>query len=1272
MGVSGNAGIVTVTGTGVNVAGTLNIGTGNLTTGNANLGNLVSANYFSGNGSLLTAITGGNVTGAVAYATTANAVAGANVSGQVSYAATANAVAGSNVSGAVAYATTANAVAGANVSGTVANATYAVTAGTAYSVSAGNITGTVNLANYATTANAVAGANVSGQVSYAATANAVAGSNVSGAVAYATTANSVAGANVSGNVATATSAYKVANGTSNVDIAAANGNIIMGVAGNAGIITVTGTGVNIAGYGNITGNVVVGNISATNLGNISSKNIDGNSSNVLYGNGIFAPISVSSGSQLVNGTSNVAVALDGNVTTGVAGTASVVTITSTGVNIAGYANLGSGNLLTTGNASAAYFIGNGSSLGSITGANVSGAVAYATTANAVAGANVSGQVANALIAGTVYTNAQPNITSVGTLANLTVGNATANTVFGNGTINATGNANVGNLGVTTDLIVGGNLIVSGTTTTVNSTTTRVVDPIIEQGGGANGGALSSNDSKDRGQLLHYYTGSTARDAFMGWDNSNAEFAFGSNVSVASEVVTFNSFANVRANFFIGNGSQLTGVDTLTVGGADQANYISNGTSNVNTPVANGNITVSIAGVGNTVVFTSTGVNVAGTLTTTGNINVGSNYFVGNGSYLTGISATTAVSLVNGNSNVVVSPNSNVTISVTSASNVVTVTSTGVNIAGYANLGSGNLITTGNATAGFFIGNGSQLTGLDAAGRVVNGTSNLSIATVNGNISFGVGGTGNVVIVTTTGIVITGSGTLYANSGTIGASVLTGTLSTAAQNNITSVGTLSSLVVTANANVGNINTGGNVYANSGIVKGQYLYGDGSNLTGLGGAGYIFNGTSNVYIPSANSNVYFTVGLTANIVTVTSTGVNIAGYANLGSGALTTTGNITSGNANLGNLVTANYFSGNLYGTANTALTVTSSAQPNITSLGTLANLTVAGPANLGAVGNVIITGGSANYYLKTDGAGNLTWSAVSGGGGGGGTSLTYTADTTPPASGNILGDQWFNTTANVLYEYINDGSASYWVDISGATTTTTTPTTLNLANVLISGGTSGQALVSNGSGGLSFTTLTSNIYNGNSNVIVSANSNVRFSVAGIANVLTITNSSANLISTGSANLGNLVTANYFTGTLTTASQPNITTVGTLANLTVSGLTTYGLSADILVTKTGATGTVTHDVSAGAVFYHTSPSANFTANFTNVSTTTDRVLTVTLLISQGATPYMCTAVQIDSFVQTVKWIGGVTATGSASKLDIVSFSLLRTGGSWIVTGQSAYYG
>jgi hypothetical protein len=86
-------------------------------------------------------------------------VAGGNVSGAVSFATTANAVAGANVTGAVSFATTANAVAGANVSGTVANATYstsagsATTAGTVTTAAQPNITSTGTLASLTVTAN---------------------------------------------------------------------------------------------------------------------------------------------------------------------------------------------------------------------------------------------------------------------------------------------------------------------------------------------------------------------------------------------------------------------------------------------------------------------------------------------------------------------------------------------------------------------------------------------------------------------------------------------------------------------------------------------------------------------------------------------------------------------------------------------------------------------------------------------------------------------------------------------------------------------------------------------------------------------------------------------------------------------------------------------------------------------------------------------------------------------------------------------------------------
>ena len=130
----------------------------------------------------------------------------------------------------------------------------------------------------------------------------------------------------------------------------------------------------------------------------------------------------------------------------------------------------------------------------------------------------------------------------------------------------------------------------------------------------------------------------------------------------------------------------------------------------------------------------------------------------------------------------------------------------------------------------------------------------------------------------------------------------------------------------------------------------------------------------------------------------------------------------------------------------------------------------------------------------------------------------------------------------------------------------------------------------------------------------------------------------------------------------------------ADLGISGLTTLTFTSEKLNTKTsaGSAGTVTHDLSTGSVFYHSSISNNFTANFTNVPTTNDRALGVTLILAQGGTPYMSTALQIDGSAQTIKWVNNITPTGTANKVDIVGFSLIRTGSAWTVLGQYSTYG
>jgi hypothetical protein len=187
-------------------------------------------------------------------------------------------------------------------------------------------------------------------------------------------------------------------------------------------------------------------------------------------------------------------------------------------------------------------------------------------------------------------------------------------------------------------------------------------------------------------------------------------------------------------------------------------------------------------------------------------------------------------------------------------------------------------------------------------------------------------------------------------GTANSATTAGTVTTNAQPNITSVGTLTGLTSTGTVNLtgaSNVALGpvANVHITGGTT-GQYLQTDGSGTltwatVSSGSTSNISNGNSNVSIATANGNITMSAVGNANIVTVTGTGVNVAGTLN------------------------------------------------------------VTGQTNLGAVGNVVITGGTANYALTTDGAGNLSWAAIPGGANvtvdnftGNGVQTIFTLSTTP--------------------------------------------------------------------------------------------------------------------------------------------------------------------------------------------------------------------------------------------------------------------------------------
>lgn len=134
-------------------------------------------------------------------------------------------------------------------------------------------------------------------------------------------------------------------------------------------------------------------------------------------------------------------------------------------------------------------------------------------------------------------------------------------------------------------------------------------------------------------------------------------------------------------------------------------------------------------------------------------------------------------------------------------------------------------SNGNIQANYVLGNGAFLTNINTS-LISNGTSNVSIASSGGNVTIGVNGTVNAAVISSTGVSVPGN----VDAGNISATRISGSLTTASQPNITTVGTLSFLVVNGNLNAVNI-TGSH-------------FGNGAGLTNLPGSsvtGVVANAT-----------------------------------------------------------------------------------------------------------------------------------------------------------------------------------------------------------------------------------------------------------------------------------------------------------------------------------------------------------------------------------------------------------------------------------------------
>ena len=180
------------------------------------------------------------------------------------------------------------------------------------------------------------------------------------------------------------------------------------------------------------------------------------------------------------------------------------------------------------------------------------------------------------------------------------------------------------------------------------------------------------------------------------------------------------------------------------------------------------------------------------------------------------------------------------------------------------------------------------------------------------------------------------------------------------------------------------------------------------------------------------------------------------------------------------------------------------------------------------------------------------------------------------------------------------------------------------------------------------------------------------VSGLATVAT----SGAAADVGLGNVTNESKATMFTSPIFggTVNTTNITSSTALTLSATSGVFLSGIrrTSEEVGLLTGATGTVVHDTVLASVWYHTSIAANFTANFTNVPTTANRVYGLALQLAQTSSAYIPNVVLINGSPTTINWEDDVVPTGNAGKVDVVTFAITRTSGAWTVIGSLSTYG
>jgi hypothetical protein len=736
------------------------------------------------------------------------------------------------------------------------------------------------------------------------------------------------------NMPTGNSSIRYVNGVSNVT-GTANSLVQIQITGsNVGgtvqyLVNVADSGGTPATYGNAQvasflaafgSNTISSTGNITTTGNISGNYILGNGSQLTgivstYGNANVVANLAALGSNPVSTTGNVTAGYfvgNGSLLTDIVSTYSNANVASF-LTVFGSNTISStGNITTTANVAANYFLGNGSQL---TGLPATYSNANVVSLLAAFGSNVistTGNITGGNINASVV-SASGNITSNNTVIAPTLiaqSNVQTANVYATGQISVTGNVTAGNIVGT---IVGG--AIRGASLSVSGNITGGNLAISTQ---ANVGNLSVTGNTNTGNIYAAFV-----DVGSNLTVAGAIFALGSEIQAGT--------LTLSGNILMANTANITGGNVIA-----NANIFGGNIRSFGTISSNGNITtlanVSAGNLLTTGAFSTTG-NISASNINTNQIYVTGTVHTDNivsdaGAYVSmdGVSATgnifadgyvqTVVGLytsgnVSGNN---LGATGNLTIGNIGATGL-------INTSGRISA-TGNITSAANISGSYILGNGSQLTGIPTTYGNANVVALLADFNAN-NISMP-------------------SGTITASLGNIGT--------------ITSAGGITALTISATSNVigGNINTSGRISATGNItsaanISGSYILGNGSQLTG------VISSYGNANVITLLTDYQFNSIGNVNNITAASGNITILTALSIGTGSLSSSGNVVGSNLVTGGFVTATgNITGNVFLGNGSQLTgiVSSYGNANV-----VANLAALGSNPVSTTGNV-----TASYFV----------------------------------------------------------------------------------------------------------------------------------------------------------------------------------------------------------------------------------------------------------------------------------------------------------------------